>query len=487
MKKRCVAICAALCLAFLPPARGQEAAVTLTVPVFFDSQIPDGFALVEAAVDELVFGLEGFHVDLLPLLRPYTDDQRRAAEIQLVQKQGTTFDLVHTTMDIYSGEEDLLPLNELIEAHGADILPLLPDDTLEALRSEPVCWLPSLSDYVTAQGIAMRRDIVEKYDVDLSSLTTWKDFDALFERIAPLEPDMFMICSYTMGRSLRYRLNTIGVHGTIFAVDEADPASMICRYATERYRAECKLFRSWYLKGYLPAMLALQDVSAYDLVRAGVLFSYVCSYKPGINFEASKNCRTDMVVVQISAATVTDHSLALNCWGIARDSQNPEEAMRFLALLYTNAGLINLLSYGIEGLHYQILPDGTITYPDGVDGSSVGYVNDDAWILPNQFPSHVWHGEEPDLWDRLDQFNRSAQGSPTLGFEPGGEGLQEKLDALRQVANRYAYGLESGQIDPDIYLDQMLAELEEAGLSEVQTELQRQYDAWRAGLGEDAP
>ena len=62
--------------------------------------------------------------------------------------------------------------------------------------------------------------------------------------------------------------------------------------------------------------------------------------------------------------------------------QKSQKAMQLLDLLYTDADLINLLSYGIENIHYVIQPDGTISYPDGVTAENCGYQNTQAWILP---------------------------------------------------------------------------------------------------------
>ena len=53
--------------------------------------------------------------------------------------------------------------------------------------------------------------------------------------------------------------------------------------------------------------------------------------------------------------------------------------------------------------------DGTIDFPEGVDATNSGYChNMKAWMMPNQFISHVWAGNDPNLWDRMKEFNDNA-------------------------------------------------------------------------------
>ena len=44
-------------------------------------------------------------------------------------------------------------------------------------------------------------------------------------------------------------------------------------------------------------------------------------------------------------------------WGISSTSKNPEKAMEFLNLMYSNPEISNLLMNGIEGQEYQKVSD----------------------------------------------------------------------------------------------------------------------------------
>ena len=60
-------------------------------------------------------------------------------------------------------------------------------------------------------------------------------------------------------------------------------------------------------------------------------------------------------------------------WAVASTCKNPEKALEFLNLTYTDKDVINLIIYGIEGKDYVKVSDNVVKYPDGQDASTVPY------------------------------------------------------------------------------------------------------------------
>src|SRR5690625_2590559 len=94
---------------------------------------------------------------------------------------------------------------------------------------------------------------------------------------------------------------------------------------------------------------------------------------------------------------------------IARNSKNPEKAMEFMNLLYSDADIMNLIAIGIEGEHYVLNDEGLATLPEGVEKSA--YLQG-QWQLGNNFLTHVWEGNAPDLWEQMEEINNNAIPSP---------------------------------------------------------------------------
>ncbi|MPN36465.1 hypothetical protein SDC9_183974 [bioreactor metagenome] len=81
-------------------------------------------------------------------------------------------------------------------------------------------------------------------------------------------------------------------------------------------------------------------------------------------------------------------------------------------------------------------------------------------------------------------FNESAPWQSTLGFAFDDSAVAAENKALNALRSRYAYGLETGQLSPDVYLDRMLQEMSQAGEERVRAEMQAQFDLW---MKEKAP
>lgn len=485
MKKRAWALALlCLCLALPAPFARADRAIyaALYMPIFFESKIPDDIGLVSDAVSRLTEEKIGASVQLVPLLYLFggsdssNADLVRVSELELLEKQGVMFDVLPDDMP----GANLIALDGLLGQYGAEAAAQIGETRLGYARVDGTLWyLPSISDYVASFGVAMRKDIVDKYGIDTSAIHSFADFDDIFTLVSANEPGLRMICPNQTRVSLLGRMKFQDAFPDCVAdLSQENHSEVINYYATDAYRETVALFREWYLAGYLPEQMALQNTRAAQFVKAGELFAYTCACKPGIEYETSVDSGCEMVVVPLMDPVITKRSLESTRWGISAQCKNSGKAMQFLNLLYTDGELINLLLYGIEGTHYVLCEDGTIDYPEGITAESVGYRNTLPWTLPNQLLSYVWKGNDPDVWVETDEFNRIAAVSEAIDFTFDPSDLQTENAALNAIVSRYAYGLETGQLDPAVYLGQMLSEMTAMGADSVVTEVQRQYDEY---------
>ena len=102
--------------------------------------------------------------------------------------------------------------------------------------------------------------------------------------------------------------------------------------------------------------------------------------------------------------------------------------MKFLEKMYIDPEVANLLAWGIEGKHYQIIDEenGIIDYPEGVDASNIGYNLNLGWVFGNQFLDYIWNGDSPTLWEETDEFNKNAQASDAFGFSYGRHACEDR-------------------------------------------------------------
>lgn len=159
--------------------------------------------------------------------------------------------------------------------------------------------------------------------------------------------------------------------------------------------------------------------------------------KPGYDAQESRASTYQMVTAQLLEPVATTLTITNLMWGIPQNSTDPERAMMLMNMLYTDKDLINLLDWGIEGKHYVKVSDNMIDFPAGVDAKNSGYYLGLSWVFGNQFLSYVFKGDDPDIWRKMAEFNKSAKKSRALGFNFNVESVKTEITAVTNVVNQY--------------------------------------------------
>ena len=162
--------------------------------------------------------------------------------------------------------------------------------------------------------------------------------------------------------------------------------------------------------------------------------------------------------------------------------------MKGLNALYSDPEVANLYMYGVEGTHYVVVEEGTITngqdrinYPDGLDATTTTYRKSGTWLCPNQFIGDIWGLDLPDdYWDATRDFNNESQKSAAFGFSFDATQTPNEIAACTNVVNKYHKALVCGALDPETTLPQFNQELKDAGIDVIIEEKQAQLDAWLA-------
>ncbi|MDO4453285.1 MAG: ABC transporter substrate-binding protein [Eubacteriales bacterium] len=373
----------------------------------------------------------------------------------------------------------LLPLDELLREEGQDIYDVIAPAYMELGKVNGRQYGIVLNrDMASAYGVSMRKDLIEKYDIDLEEIQTWEDVENVLEIVTEGE-EIYGIAADTL-----MPFDSLGNSLGVLMSDEKE-MKVVNYYETEEFYNWMKRIRSWKEKGYLYTKETVRYKSMsdrpflYELLREGQLFSYIVKYKPGINAQESKSAGRELVSVMIEDPIMTTDSSASSQYGIYSGSQHPEEAMEMLNFLYTDEKITNLLCWGLEGEHYQKNEDGTISYPDGKDESEIGYNFNLNWLLPNPYLAYVWEGDDLNLEEELHLFNETAVKSPALGFAFDDSDVRLECEVTSGIVDMYLSGFLCGAFDVDEILPKMIKELKESGIDLIIEEKQRQLNKWK--------
>ena len=143
--------------------------------------------------------------------------------------------------------------------------------------------------------------------------------------------------------------------------------------------------------------------------------------------------------------------------------------------MYTDKDVATLCAYGIEGVNYEWVEEGSVFR--ALDGDT--YTSYD-WAWPNQNILPVFEGTDPAVRQELEDFNNNSTPATSLGFILDTSSIMNEITACNNVKQKYETPLQWGALDPDEALPEFIAELEAAGIRTIHEEAQRQLDEYLA-------
>jgi putative aldouronate transport system substrate-binding protein len=456
------------------------------VMVFPSGAIPKDLPIVQDAINAYLKKKINATIEIRPI-----DSSVWLDKTNLMFLSNEQFDLMFTSSWLYLGQQiakqQIIPLDDLLHQYGQGITSTLERSYIENGRvNGSIYGVLTNKEFASTKGIIMRKDIVDKYKIDLSTIHELEDFERIWQTIKEHEPDMVPLqvkydrspLTVMLGYGKFDMLDYSGGPGVLDR--ESKNLKVINLYGTPTYLHYAKIMHSWYKAGYINKDGSITRQDEFEAVKAGKAFAYSQSMKPGFDTQESRNTGFPMVAVELTKPYTTTGDTTSAMFAIPRTSQNPERAMMFLNLLYTDKYLLNLLDWGIEGKHYIKKADNLIDYPPGETARTIGYNLNLPWMFGNQLNSYIWPSDDPNLWEKYRNFNLTADKSLALGFIFDPDKVKNEVIACGNVLLQYAGALNSGEFDPDNILPALLNALKGAGVEKVIAEKQRQLDAWAA-------
>ena len=127
-------------------------------------------------------------------------------------------------------------------------------------------------------------------------------------------------------------------------------------------------------------------------------------------------------------------------------------------LLYTDSEIMNLLTWGVEGVDYELV-DGQVQHVE----DSHYYEAD--FLIGNNLLLTPLYGNGADFYERVKTVVSNAELSPYLGFAVNTGDLDLTISQLTAVNDQYQASFYCGLYTPELYQD-FLSKLEAAGVQE---------------------
>ncbi len=482
-------------------ASGTEEDIAQIVVAYpTNGTIPQDLEMVQDAINEITIPEINTEVELFTVeVGSYTQ------QMNLMLSSGEKLDCMLTFPGgsaSYSGvttQGVFIPLDDLLEEYGQQLTETVGSDILQATTYQgSICGIPAYYDVAESVIWYMREDLLEKYGLteQAQSVKSFDDMEAILTVIAENESNISPIANAYIGGAILttsdyYFLNgfddpvqfdRLGDNTLQFAVVDAenDPATVINNYASDEYMETMKIVRDWYQKGLIYRDASITQETGLTLIKSGSVFSMFTVGNPTELASKESSAGYDLVQVEIAPVILGGTSFRNFVWGITQNATEPEAAMKFLNMMYTDERIVNLLNYGVEDVHYVDNGDGTISFPEGVTQENSGYYTFTYWFYGNGFIRKVWEGNDPALLAEREQVLKDTPKSQSLAFSFDQTDYSMEMTQINNVIEQYRPGIESGSVDPETEIPRFLEALSAAGGDKYLAAYQEQLDAYYA-------
>lgn len=258
-----------------------------------------------------------------------------------------------------------------------------------------------------------------------------------------------------------------------------DTYTVVNQFESQEWKDAMTLARSWYRNNYYWPNMATQspNFSKFHM-------RFAPAYKPNLKTEEYMLSSYDTVSAKLGPSVIYTHGMITAMNAISATSKNPVRALQVLNLLYTDKELYNLLVYGIEGTHYDVIE----TLENGLKvvrrKNSDRYSMPSNWAFGDTFNTYIEEGLDHDVWEQTEQFDEDSEEAVTFGFVFDPTPVKTQITTCQAVVNNDWYTLMIGLGKTDDWLEDtyqtFLRRLNQAGAQTIMEEKQRQLNAWVA-------
>ena len=467
----------------------------ITISYWPLAAVPDdeNKAMVEDAINAITEEEIGVHVNLNIMdVGSYIPMGMMATGVA----NGEDFDLVLTAPALsghytaMTQNSMLTDISDLLTEYAPELLDTLPEDYLKATTDgDAVYGVPTYFDKVQNQYWICKKSVADAAGINIEDVKTIDDVTAALEKIKAKFPEMNAIGGsarslnvtypgYAMAAGYDYqKYDVLGESTGVLAVVDIndDTYTVQSRYESADFKADAALVSQWYQDDLVNKDVATDTATLQPLNEQPNTASVI--YTGQFNLVAAQCTGEEYVSAKIATSTISTSAMRQFVWAVPVSCDEPEAAVKFMNMLYTDERIVNLVNYGVEGTHYVKNDDGTIGFPEGVTAETAKYnMGGLVALIGNGFLAYTWEGGDPNTSQIAKEEMDNARYSPLIGFALDTSTMGDTFAMLSAIANEeYGPGIFSGSA-PAGRLDEMINKLKAAGLDEYLAEAQRQVD-----------
>ena len=446
-------------------AAAEEEVVTLKW-IQVGNGMPENYDAWLAQINPYLEEKIGVNLDME--IVPWSDwDNRRS----VITNSGEYFDILFTDQSRYSSEVTtgvLMDITELLPEAAPDLYSMIPEDYWRAVSVNGAIYgVPTYKDSSITEYFIWDKDVADKYDIDIESITTFEDLAPALAKIKEGEGGNpyymskagadFLVTAYY--DQLGAGLSALGVRY------DDETKTVVNPLEDEDILSKLDIVHQMYVDGIINGDAPTSDdANKYRTFFTAQGWSGAAASTWGPN-NGIDNC----VAVQYGDTVVSNTSVRGSISAIYSGCEHPDKALALLQLVNTDSKVRDWLYYGVEGENFEYTENGTVRKLN-TDWSMAGYTQGTFFAVTDQ------EGSEGQ-WEEVKALNEAATPSIMLGFEMDTSNVETELANCRAVYEKYRYEFFTGAQDPRELIETIKSELDAAGWETIRAEAQAQIDA----------
>jgi putative aldouronate transport system substrate-binding protein len=412
----------------------------------------------------------------------------------LLFASGEKFDMSHASPNAvlpYStiaNQDAIVDITDMLDTYAPALKAEIPENVWASTKvNGKIFGIPTLYSEFTPSGFVTRRDLAQKYGIEVNSIETMEAYldAALAEGAmvpmngsATLAMDLYRLMIDTTG-TWNSEAPGISTSEMFLASTSAENYTDIFHPAfKDEFEAFAVKMREWADKGYWTKDVLSSQQSAKDNFLNGLSASYITHMADWSGTYGSINDKlgveTDFYCFPEALGKIKRKMGVENATVISTTSEHPERALMAIEKFMTDESYYRLIQYGIEGRQYEVV-DGLAKQPANFDPEKDGG-GFAVWSLRNDKFNIPYATEDPRRYELNEAWNKIAIDNPYVGFSFDSSNVTTEIAAISNVNAQLGIQIMLGKttMDPKEAVAEYRRQLEQAGINKVIEEVKAQ-------------
>lgn len=326
-------------------------------------------------------------------------------------------------------------------------------------------------------------------------IVTLADLETIFAKLKEQFPESYPIVSKMDESTYAVSVDPLGnskrASGVLdFSENGMESTKVVNYYESSTYIEYCKFMAKCYSNGWIDPEAETSTVSKGNAFSSGVARGVLLDGIPGLRDSYATLANEACVRLQLMIPTYVPLRSEAITWAVAGPSEKKQAVLEFLDLFWSDVKLMNMIQWGIEGTHFEIVDaeNGIIRYANGLTAETSGYrmgggfYGDKRYIYEYESTLMTLEEQIAAKQEGLDAMALAAENpSPAGNFIYDSSEYEITIKNIEAVIDRYANIMALGGYTDAVY-NEFINALKDAGIDEVIADKQAQLDAYLAGI-----